>query len=243
MEDTKTKKQLHRLAMWVIAGAAMAWAGSIALHAAQTQCPADAPGDRPAPRDDNRPDGPPRGQAGRGQDDDRPRGNRPPPGPPPLQRAIDGLDLTAEQHAKVDPILSSFRQKQQQAREEFLKQMKEALTADQFAKIESAMRPPLPPRDRQDSPDERHDNRPQPPRGDRNGGDENGPHASTPKADPALGVPVTLTGGFETDPRDHGRPVVLIAAALNVSSDIFRDAFSHVTPPPAGANQQRRKSG
>src|SRR5665213_476950 len=171
MEDTKTKKQLHRLAMWVIAGAAMAWAGSIALHAAQTQCPADAPGDRPAPRDDNRPDGPPRGQAGRGQDDDRPRGNRPPPGPPPLQRAIDGLDLTAEQHAKVDPILSSFRQKQQQAREEFLKQMKEALTADQFAKIESAMRPPLPPRDRQDSPDERHDNRPQPPRGDRNGGD------------------------------------------------------------------------
>ena len=30
------------------------------------------------------------------------------------------------------------------------------------------------------------------------------------------------------------RPVVLIAAALGVSSDVFREAFSHVRPAPAG---------
>jgi hypothetical protein len=50
----------------------------------------------------------------------------------------------------------------------------------------------------------------------------------------ATQVPVTLTGGYETDPRDRGRPVVLIAAALNVSSEVFRDAFTHVKPAPAG---------
>jgi hypothetical protein len=47
-------------------------------------------------------------------------------------------------------------------------------------------------------------------------------------------VPVKFSGGHETDRRDHGRPVVLIAAALGVSSDVFREAFSHVRPAPAG---------
>jgi len=47
-------------------------------------------------------------------------------------------------------------------------------------------------------------------------------------------VPVKFSGGHETDRRDRGRPVVLIAAALGVSSDVFRDAFSHVRPAPAG---------
>jgi hypothetical protein len=47
---------------------------------------------------------------------------------------------------------------------------------------------------------------------------------------------VTISGGFETDPRDKGRPVVLIAAALGVPTDVFREAFSHVTP--AGAGQE-----
>jgi len=47
-------------------------------------------------------------------------------------------------------------------------------------------------------------------------------------------VPVTLTGGFETDPRDHGRPVVLVAAGLAVTPEIFRKAFSGVHP--AGPN-------
>jgi hypothetical protein len=45
---------------------------------------------------------------------------------------------------------------------------------------------------------------------------------------------VTIRGGYDTDVRDGGRPVVLIAAALNVPSDVFREAFSHVKPAPAG---------
>ena len=48
-------------------------------------------------------------------------------------------------------------------------------------------------------------------------------------------VPVKFSGGHETDRRDRGRPVVLIAAALDVSSDVFREAFSHVRPAPAGS--------
>ena len=41
---------------------------------------------------------------------------------------------------------------------------------------------------------------------------------------------VRLIGGYETDERDHGRPVTLIAAALGVPASLFREAFSHVTP-------------
>jgi hypothetical protein len=56
-----------------------------------------------------------------------------------------------------------------------------------------------------------------------------------PDQDPLMKrVPVRFSEGHETDRRDHGRPVVLIAAALGVSSDVFRDAFSHVRPAPAG---------
>jgi hypothetical protein len=47
---------------------------------------------------------------------------------------------------------------------------------------------------------------------------------------------VTFSDGFQTDPRDRGRPVVLIAAALNVPADVFRKAFSGVKP--AGPGQQ-----
>lgn len=56
---------------------------------------------------------------------------------------------------------------------------------------------------------------------------------------------VTFIGGYETDPRDHGRPVVLIASALGVSSDVFRDAFSGVTPakdgPPSAEHARTNK--
>jgi hypothetical protein len=48
-------------------------------------------------------------------------------------------------------------------------------------------------------------------------------------------VPVVFSGGHETDPRDGGRPVVLIAAALGVLPDVFREAFGHVHPAPAGS--------
>ncbi|MEO5535795.1 MAG: hypothetical protein ABIR17_11775 [Pseudolysinimonas sp.] len=49
-------------------------------------------------------------------------------------------------------------------------------------------------------------------------------------------VTVTIAGGLDTNPVDSGRPVVLIAAALGVPTDVFRDAFSRVTP--AGAGEQ-----
>lgn len=45
---------------------------------------------------------------------------------------------------------------------------------------------------------------------------------------------ITISGGYELDPRDNGRPVVLIAAALGVSSEVFREAFSKVNPAGAG---------
>lgn len=60
-------------------------------------------------------------------------------------------------------------------------------------------------------------------------------------------IPITFTGGYATDPRDHGRPVVLIAAALGVPTDVFRNAFSNVTPASGGREPQpdqvRRNKG
>jgi hypothetical protein len=58
-------------------------------------------------------------------------------------------------------------------------------------------------------------------------------------------LPVRFSGGHETDPKDHGRPVVLIAAALNVKPEVFRKAFSGVTPArgrgPTDAEARRNK--
>jgi hypothetical protein len=51
---------------------------------------------------------------------------------------------------------------------------------------------------------------------------------------PATDVTVTIDGGLETDPIDGGRPVVLVAAALGVPTEVFREAFSGVTPAGAG---------
>lgn len=48
-------------------------------------------------------------------------------------------------------------------------------------------------------------------------------------------VPVVFSGGHETEGVDHGRPVVLIAAALGVKSEVFREAFSHVHPAGPGS--------
>jgi hypothetical protein len=48
-------------------------------------------------------------------------------------------------------------------------------------------------------------------------------------------VKLRITGGHATDPRDNGRPVVLVAAALGVPTEVFRTAFSGVTPAAAGA--------
>lgn len=45
---------------------------------------------------------------------------------------------------------------------------------------------------------------------------------------------VSITGGSDTEPRDGGRPVVLIAAGLGVPTEVFRTAFSFVTPASGG---------
>lgn len=56
---------------------------------------------------------------------------------------------------------------------------------------------------------------------------------------------VEFIGGYETDPRDGGRPVTLIAVALQVPIQVFRDAFSKVTPsrngPPSQEHAQANK--
>ncbi|NQU36987.1 MAG: hypothetical protein HQ526_05240 [Actinobacteria bacterium] len=47
---------------------------------------------------------------------------------------------------------------------------------------------------------------------------------------------VKIAGGHRTDSRDNGRPVKLIAAALNVPTAVFRDAFARVTPTADGSD-------
>jgi hypothetical protein len=56
----------------------------------------------------------------------------------------------------------------------------------------------------------------------------------TTKAGEVKEVAVEFVGGYETDPVDKGRPVVLIAAALKVKPEEFRKAFSQVKPAPGG---------
>lgn len=58
-------------------------------------------------------------------------------------------------------------------------------------------------------------------------------HAQTAKD--VTRVPVTFSGGHETEGVDHGRPVVLIAAALGVKPEVFREAFSRVHPAGPGS--------
>lgn len=56
---------------------------------------------------------------------------------------------------------------------------------------------------------------------------------------------VTIQGGHETVGADRGRPVILVAAGLGVPPQVFRDAFSHVKPAPAGQepdNEQVRRN-
>ena len=49
---------------------------------------------------------------------------------------------------------------------------------------------------------------------------------------------IIFSDGHETDPVDHGRPVVLIGHAFGVTPEIFRDAFSGVTAARNGAPSQ-----
>jgi hypothetical protein len=59
-------------------------------------------------------------------------------------------------------------------------------------------------------------------------------------------VPLVFSGGHDYDrKKDLGRPVVLIAAALGVEPDVFRQAFSAVTPsrngPPSPEHARANK--
>ncbi len=98
-----------------------------------------------------------------------------------------------------------------------------------------------------------HDELPRPPRpGERrrDGGPpprDRAPRSPEPQADLSQ-LPagtVVFRGGHDTDPRDGGRPVVLIAAALGVEPQVFRDAFSGVRPArgrgPTGAEARANK--
>ena len=55
-------------------------------------------------------------------------------------------------------------------------------------------------------------------------------------------IPIKFSGGHETDRRDGGRPVVLVAAGLGVSPELFREAFRGVTPARADRLRGRRLS-
>lgn len=59
------------------------------------------------------------------------------------------------------------------------------------------------------------------------------------------GVPLVFSGGHDIGPDDHGRPCVLIASALGVKTEVFREAFSGVTPAkgrgPSGEEARRNK--
>lgn len=59
-------------------------------------------------------------------------------------------------------------------------------------------------------------------------------------------IPVNFSGGHETNPVDRGRPVVLVAAALEVKPEVFREAFRGVTParggPPSKEEARRNKA-
>ena len=48
-------------------------------------------------------------------------------------------------------------------------------------------------------------------------------------------VPVVFSGGHDTEGVDHGRPVILIANALGVKPEVFREAFTHVHPAGPGS--------
>jgi hypothetical protein len=58
-------------------------------------------------------------------------------------------------------------------------------------------------------------------------------------------APIELTGGHEIGKNDFGRPVVLMAAALGVTPEQFREAFGSVRPArgrgPTAEEQRKNK--
>ena len=58
--------------------------------------------------------------------------------------------------------------------------------------------------------------------------------APSPATDGETKVDLAFSGGHETLGADRGRPVVLIAAALNVPDQVFRNTFKGVHPAKTG---------
>jgi hypothetical protein len=61
-----------------------------------------------------------------------------------------------------------------------------------------------------------------------------GAEGPTTMPDGSKHVPVVFEEGHETERVDGGRPVILIAAALKVKPEVFREAFSGVHPARGG---------
>ena len=110
-------------------------------------------------------------------------------------------------------------------------------------------RPPRPPRHGGEPPQQCRDGNPGPPPRERK--DESpadSPRRQRPlmdeESDAAAGS-VLIRDGYQTNPIDNGRPVALIAAALGVEEQTFRDAFRNVRPsrfgPPSHAQAQANK--
>lgn len=141
--------------------------------------------------------------------------------PRPLQ---DELNLTLDQEKELDAIRQDLKAKL------------EKLLTDEQKQTVANYRPRRP-----GGPES---NNPPPPEGRRRGERPDSAAAEVGNLAPfklkelpagVTRVPVEFSGGHDTDPRDHGRPVVLIASALGVTSDVFRDAFSKVRPARGGA--------
>ncbi|MBI1332053.1 MAG: hypothetical protein GC165_04145 [Armatimonadetes bacterium] len=52
---------------------------------------------------------------------------------------------------------------------------------------------------------------------------------------------ISISGGHETEGVDRGRPVNLVAGGLGVKPEVFREAFSHVRPAPAGQRPDEQR--
>ncbi len=70
--------------------------------------------------------------------------------------------------------------------------------------------------------------------------------ATGPSSAAHIRAKVTFSGGHEIGKGDFGRPVALIAAGLGVKPDVFRQAFSGVTPArgrgPTGVEARKNKA-
>lgn len=135
--------------------------------------------------------------------------------------AEETLNLTADQKKQVADLEAEVKTK-----------IEKILTPEQIEKLKT-MRPPQPPggqgnRDQRSPAPEGKSAAAQPPATVAN--------VTSTKPLPAgvTRMPVTFSGGHETVPVDHGRPVKLIAAALGVQDEVFREAFSHVHPAGPG---------